>query len=172
MLRSKAIVEPKSEPQKIDFWGRTTVHIRGAYFHAFETNGQIGHTCVGPQKLRWPRAPQYLNPSLTMITTFMGQFSKSCKLVTDDRQCRSVANSYTAPLEKVFKIDANGASAFMGHVLCGVETVKHFVNVYLHCNANNLKKISKMSPLTPSEKFLQTSVVTFTLWASFHVWAN
>jgi len=28
MLRSKAIVEPKSEPQKRDFWGHTT-HKRG-----------------------------------------------------------------------------------------------------------------------------------------------
>jgi len=28
MLRSKTIVEPKSEPQKIEFWGRTT-HKRG-----------------------------------------------------------------------------------------------------------------------------------------------
>ena len=25
-------------------------------FHAFQTNSQIGHTCVRPQKLRWPRA--------------------------------------------------------------------------------------------------------------------
>jgi len=33
------------------------LHTRGAYFHAVHTNGQIGHTCVGPQKLRWPRAP-------------------------------------------------------------------------------------------------------------------
>jgi len=27
------------------------LHIRGAYFHAFQTNDQIGDTCVGPQKL-------------------------------------------------------------------------------------------------------------------------
>jgi len=55
-------VEPKSTPQKIDFEG--ALHTRGAYFHTFHANGQIGHTCVGPQKLRWPRAPRSLNPSL------------------------------------------------------------------------------------------------------------
>jgi len=38
--------------------------MRGAHFHAFQTNGQIGHTCAGPQTLRWPRAPHSLNPSL------------------------------------------------------------------------------------------------------------
>jgi len=40
-----------------------------------------------------------------------------------------MANSYTAPLEKDLKIDANGTRAFMGHFLCGTETVKRFVNV-------------------------------------------
>jgi len=55
-------VKPKSAPQKIDFEGE--LHTRGAYFHAFHTNGQIGHTRVGPKKLRWPRAPRSLNPSL------------------------------------------------------------------------------------------------------------
>jgi len=64
--RSKAIVEPKLAPQKIDF--EEALHTRGACFHAFHTNGQIGHTCVGPrpQKLRWPRAPRFLNPSLVV----------------------------------------------------------------------------------------------------------
>ena len=33
-----------------------------------------------------------------------------------------MANSYTAPLEKDFKIDANGARTFMGHFLCGVDS--------------------------------------------------
>jgi len=60
--RSKAIVEPKSESQKIYFCGGVT-HKR-AYFHAFQTNGQIAYTCVEPQKLRWPRAPRFLNPFL------------------------------------------------------------------------------------------------------------
>jgi len=36
----------------------------GAYFHAFQTNGQIDHTFVGLQKLRQPRAPRSLNLSL------------------------------------------------------------------------------------------------------------
>jgi len=55
-------VEPKLAPEKIDFEG--ALHTRGAYFHSFHTNGHIGHTCVGPQKLRWPRAPRSLNLSL------------------------------------------------------------------------------------------------------------
>ena len=50
--------------QKIDFEG--ALQTTGAYFHAFHTSGQIGHTCVRPQKLRWPRAPCSLNPSLLM----------------------------------------------------------------------------------------------------------
>ena len=40
--------------------------IRGAYFHAFQTNSQIVHTCLGPPKLRWPRAPRSLNPFLPL----------------------------------------------------------------------------------------------------------
>jgi len=55
-------MEPKSAPQKIEF--EAARHTRGAYFHVFHTNGQIAHTCVGPQKLRRPRAPRSLNPSL------------------------------------------------------------------------------------------------------------
>jgi len=61
--RSKAIVEP-SRRKKIKFWG--VLDVRGAYFHAFKTSDQAGHTCVGPQKLRWPRAPRSLNPFLSM----------------------------------------------------------------------------------------------------------
>jgi len=61
---------------------------------------------------------------------------------------------------------------FVGNFLCGVETVKRFVNVRLHCNVSNLKKISKMSTLSRLENILQTPVTTFTFSASFHVWAN
>jgi len=42
------------------------LHIRGARFHAFHTNGQIGHI-LGLQKLRWPRAPRPLNSSLCAV---------------------------------------------------------------------------------------------------------
>jgi len=52
--------------------------------------------------------------------------ANSAKAVTDGRKHNFVANSYTAPFEKDFKIDANGGRAFMGHFLCGVETVKRF----------------------------------------------
>jgi len=62
------------------------------------------------------------------------------------------------------KIDANGARAFMWHFLCGVETVKRFVDVHLHCNDSNLKNISYMMTLPPSlEKFLRTPMAIFTI---------
>jgi len=38
------------------------------------------------------------------------------------------------------------------HFICGVEKVKHFVYVHLHCIARNLKRISKISTLPPSWK--------------------
>ena len=58
----------------------------------------------------------------------------------------------------------------MGHFLCGVETVKRFVNIRLHCNVSNLKKISKMSTLHPLlKKFIRTPIATFTHSTSFDV---
>ena len=36
---------------------------------------------------------------------------------------------------------------FMGHLLCGVEIVKCFVNICLHCNICNLKMIGKTPTL-------------------------
>jgi len=44
------------------------LHIGGAYFHAFQANGQIGHVCLEPPKLRLPRAPCFLNPSLVLAS--------------------------------------------------------------------------------------------------------
>jgi len=40
------------------------LHIREADFQAFQTNGHMSHTCVGPKKIKWHRAPRSLNPSL------------------------------------------------------------------------------------------------------------
>jgi len=60
----------------------------------------------------------------------------------------------------------------MGNFLCGVETGKLFVNVHLHCNASNLRIISKMSTLPPLGKFLPPPMATLTLSASLPVWAN
>ena len=74
-----------------------------------------------------------------------------------------------SPLEKDFKTDANRARAFRGEFSLWC---KRFVNVHLHCNVSNLKKISKMSTLSRLENILQTPVATFTFSASFHVWAN
>ena len=52
-------------------------------------------------------------------------------------------------------MDANGARSFIGHFLCGVETVKRFVNVRLRCNVSNLNKVSKMSTLPPWKNFCE-----------------
>jgi len=49
--------------------------MRGAYFHALQTNGQIGKTCVASQKLRWPRTPRSLNPSLPLGAPRQGIWS-------------------------------------------------------------------------------------------------
>jgi len=38
----------------------------------------------------------------------------------------------------------------------GLERVKRFVNVHLHCIVSNLKSISKISTLSSLEKFLRT----------------
>jgi len=38
----------------------------------------------------------------------------------------------------------------------GVERVKHYVNVHLHCIVRNLKRISKISTLPPLQKFHRT----------------
>ena len=37
----------------------------------------------------------------------------------------------------------------MRHFLCGVQRVKNFMNLHLHCIVSNLEKISKMSAFHP-----------------------
>ena len=74
----KAFVEPKSTQQKIYFCGGTK-HRRDIYFHAFKTSDQIGHTCLGLQKLRWPWAPRSLNPSL--LVTYIWLVLKFCQYI-------------------------------------------------------------------------------------------
>jgi len=39
----------------------------------------------------------------------------------------------------------------IGHFLYGVERVKRFVNVHLHCIVSNLKRIRKLSTLPPGK---------------------
>jgi len=46
------------------------------------------------------------------------------------------------------------------HYLWGVERVKRFVNLYLHCIFSILKKMSKMSMFLPLEKFLRAPMFT------------
>jgi len=78
-----------------------------------------------------------------------------------------VANSSIAPFENDFKIDANGAYAFIGHFLCGVETAESFVNVHLHCI------VRKMSTLPHRKNFCgRPWLLSFTLSARFDVWAG
>ena len=40
----------------------------GTYFYTFKTSRQIGHTCVGSQKQRWPMATHSLNQFLLELT--------------------------------------------------------------------------------------------------------
>jgi len=59
MLRSKAIVEPKSEPQKINFWGRTT-HKRGILSRFPDKRPNRSHLRGVPEtKMAWgPALPK------------------------------------------------------------------------------------------------------------------
>jgi len=41
----------------------------------------------------------------------------------------------------------------MWHFLSEVKAVKRFVNIYMHCNISNLKRISKMSTFPPWKTF-------------------
>jgi len=72
-------VEPESAPQKTELEG--ALHTRGAYFHVFHTNGQIGHTCVELQIPRWPRAPRSLNLSLARGEDGQDQHWISCRIL-------------------------------------------------------------------------------------------
>jgi len=42
----------------------------------------------------------------------------------------------------------------MGHFLCGVERVKCFVNIHLHCIYSNLKRVRKRLTMSPLEKII------------------
>jgi len=52
----------------------------------------------------------------------------------------------------------------MGDFLCGLEWVKRFVNVHLHCIVSNLNTMSEMSTLSPLEKFLRMPVPRTLHW--------
>ena len=49
----------------------------------------------------------------------------------------------------------------VGHFLCGVEMIKHFGNVHLHCIVSSLKTVRRISRLTFLEKFLWTPIPIF-----------
>ena len=76
-------------------------------------------------------------------------FDNSVKYVKD-AESTVLANSYKPPHEYDFKKHANGARACMGNLLCGVEKVKHFVNVHLYYIVRKLKIIRKMSTVDVS----------------------
>jgi len=59
----------------------------------------------------------------------------------------------------------------MGLFLCGVETVKSFVNIRLHCDVSNLKKISKMLTFHPWQISADAHGYFHPL-TSFDVWAS
>jgi len=92
---------------------------------------------VKSSKSRGPFPP--FPTSMVEFTLITRLLPNSANAVTDDTKHTFGAHSYTAPLEKDFNIDANRARAFMGHFHCGVETVKRFVNVQLHCNQSRIE---------------------------------
>jgi len=54
-----------SAPQMIKFFrGAGSARHKRSIPSRFKTSDQTGHTFVGPQNLRWPRAPRSLNPFL------------------------------------------------------------------------------------------------------------
>jgi len=56
--------------------------------------------------------------------------------------------------------NANGARAFMGNFLCGLERVKRFVKVHLHYMFRNLKKdMRNVDVAPPLKKFLLTPML-------------
>jgi len=50
-------------------------------------------------------------------------------------------------------MDTNGGCAFMGNFPCGVETLKCFVNVHLHCNHGRRKNFFQGGALGDFYKF-------------------
>jgi len=72
--------------------------------------------------------------------------------------------------EKDFRIDANKVRAFMWYLLSGVETIIRFVNICLHCNVGNLKKISKMLTFKSHGKISADTHDYFHPFKSLDVW--
>jgi len=62
--------------------------------------------------------------------------------VKDDKKCNHITDRIGYNYTWIrFQNNANGARALVGKFfLCGVERVKHFVKVHLHCIVRNLKK--------------------------------
>ena len=72
------------------------------------------------------------------------QFMKG-KSISDSRSAENIS-------DKELRIEVRPAQTN------GVERVKYFVNVHLHCIASNLKRISKIFTLPPLENFLRTTM--------------
>jgi len=82
--------------------------------------------------------------------------------VKDDKKCNHITDRIGYNYTWIrFQNNANGARALVGKFfLCGVERVKHFVKVHLHCIVRNLKKDKqKCLRCPPLEKFLRTSML-------------
>jgi len=73
------------------------------------------------------------------------QFMKR-KTISDSRSVENIS-------DKILRMEVQPAQTN------GVEWVKRFVNVYLHCIASNLKRIYKISTLPPMEKFVRAPMV-------------
>jgi len=82
-----------------------------------------------------------------------------------------VSNSYAAPFEKDFKIDASGTRAFVGHFLW-CRNSKAFCERPFALQWQQPEKDQQHVCVAPPGKMSATPVATFILSTSFHVWAS
>jgi len=86
----------------------------------------------------------------------IGWCPNSAKAVKDDKKVRLIRKHEYNSTWILFQTNANGAIAFTGNCVCGLEKVKRFVKVHLRCVFRNLKKDKRNADVAPLEKFLRT----------------
>jgi len=86
-------------------------------------------------------------------------YPNSAKAVKDDKKVRPFRKHGYNSTWIQYQTNENGARAFIGNFLCGLETVKLFVKVHLHYIFRNLKKDKQNVDVAPLEKFLRTPMM-------------
>jgi len=84
-----------------------------------------------------------------ILDDMLPQFSKSC--IGSQKSTTFWQTRIRLHLNAISK-NANGARAFMGNFLCGLERVKRFVKVHLHYMLRNLKKDKRNVDVAPPGK--------------------